>query len=67
MAGLRTEPLKRMHHPHDPESDTMNLPDGCTCGDCVLFARCEAFLVRIPDDEVCDWYPSRFRLKVTAP
>jgi hypothetical protein len=38
----------------------MNLPAGRTCGDCNQFQHCAALLSRIKDDEVCDWYPSRF-------
>jgi hypothetical protein len=39
---------------------TMNLPDGKTCADCVHCRRCTLMFGHIPEDEVCDWAPSRF-------
>lgn len=42
-----------------------NLPDGVSCGDCVHFERCKRFISARPDDEVCDWIPSRFVLRST--
>lgn len=40
---------------------TMNLPEGKTCGDCAyLRTPCSTIYGRIPQDECCDWYPSRF-------
>jgi hypothetical protein len=39
---------------------TMDLPEGKFCGDCANIHRCEAIYGRIPEDEVCDWSPSRF-------
>ncbi len=44
----------------------MNLPEGKTCGDCVHSRRCSLIFGRIPADEVCDWYPSRFQAKAAA-
>lgn len=43
------------------KDDGMNLPDDKTCGDCVHCRRCTMIFGHIPTDEVCDWYPSRFR------
>lgn len=51
-----------MHRGND--ADDMNLPPGKTCADCVHCARCTAIFGHIPEDEVCDWSPSRFRDKV---
>jgi hypothetical protein len=38
-----------------------DLPAGKTCGDCEASTRCCSLFGRIPEDEVCDWSPSRFR------
>ncbi|MNO64674.1 hypothetical protein D3C76_554090 [compost metagenome] len=43
------------------KDDGMNLPAGKTCKDCVHCRRCTLMFGHIPADEVCDWYPSRFR------
>lgn len=48
-------PLRR--RPYDRH---MNLPDGKTCSDCVHCHRCCSIYGHIPEDEVCDWAPSRF-------
>ena len=45
------------------EGKEMDLPEGCTCSDCVHSKRCCAIFGHIPEDEVCDWHPSRFRPK----
>jgi len=45
-------PFKRGNDP------VMDLPEGKTCGDCTHFQRCQMF-GRIPEDEVCDWAPTR--------
>ncbi len=45
----------------------MNLPDGKTCGDCAHCRRCCAIFGHIPEDQVCDFYPSRFTPTVAAP
>lgn len=42
------------------EGVAMELPEGKTCGDCLHCRRCCSIFGRIPADEVCDWYPSRF-------
>lgn len=44
-------------------SDKMNLPDGKTCADCAHCRRCTLMFGHIPEDEVCDWAPSRFTPK----
>lgn len=40
--------------------DTLNLPKGKTCGDCVHIPRCMAIFGHIPADETCDWFPVRY-------
>jgi hypothetical protein len=35
-------------------------PEGKTCRDCYLFARCQAFLGISGAETYCDWYPSAF-------
>jgi hypothetical protein len=45
----------------DKESLAMNLPAGKTCADCVHCRRCCAMFGHIPQDQVCDWYPSKFQ------
>lgn len=44
----------------DKETIAMNLPADKTCADCVHCRRCCAMFGHIPQDQVCDWYPSRF-------
>lgn len=39
----------------------MSLPAQMTCGDCAHVDRCAALFGHIPEDEVCDFSPSRFR------
>lgn len=41
--------------------DDMDLPEGKTCADCVHCERCTKIFGHIPEDEACDWSPSRFR------
>ena len=53
------EPYRRGKRPEDG----MDLPDGKTCGDCVHCRRCTLIFGHIPADEVCDWFPSRFRAR----
>lgn len=43
------------------KGDEMDLPEGKTCADCVHCHRCCAIFGHIPQDQVCDWSPSRFR------
>lgn len=38
----------------------MDLPPGMTCADCVHCRRCTMIFGHIPQDQVCDWSPSRF-------
>lgn len=44
----------------------MDLPEGKTCGDCLHIARCQGIYGRIPEDQVCDWAPSRFQTRPEA-
>lgn len=48
------------HRFSDKFDIAMNLPEGKTCADCVHCSRCCAIFGHIPQDQVCDWYPSRF-------
>jgi hypothetical protein len=41
-------------------AQTMNLPAGKTCGDCLHIGRCKALFGHIEADEQCDWFPVRF-------
>lgn len=50
------EPMKR-------QGDDMDLPEGKTCADCVHCRRCCMIFGHIPEDQVCDWAPSRFAQK----
>lgn len=45
---------------YDAETRAMDLPQGKTCADCKHCRRCCAIFGHIPEDQVCDWYPSRF-------
>lgn len=56
------EPLQRGRD-GSAEARQMDLPAGKTCADCVHSRRCCAIYGHIPEDEVCDWYPSRFQQK----
>lgn len=49
------QPMRRGREP------SMDLPAGMTCADCVHCSRCTAMFGHIPEDETCDWSPSRFR------
>jgi len=42
------------------KTDSMYLPEGKTCADCLHCRRCTMMFGHIPADEVCDWAPSRF-------
>ena len=55
------EPYKRQD-----DGDDMNLPEGKTCADCVHCRRCTLMFGHIPEDEVCDWSPSRFHPQPAA-
>lgn len=48
------------------QGDDMDLPAGQTCGTCVHARRCTSMFGHIPEDEACDWSPSRFRASVAA-
>ncbi len=50
-------PRRRSAH---SEQYGMSLPPGLTCGDCKHMARCRWLISAKPEDEVCDWSPSRF-------
>jgi hypothetical protein len=52
---------------HTKEHKAMDLPEGKTCADCAHCRRCTAMFGHIPQDEVCDWYPSRFQPKAAKP
>ena len=54
------EPLRRGRS-KDKDHIAMELPPGKTCADCAHCRRCCAIFGQIPQDEVCDWSPSRFR------
>lgn len=47
--------------PYARRGDDMDLPEGKTCGDCVHCNRCTLMFGHKPEDESCDWSPSRFR------
>lgn len=57
MTRAERQPMRR-----SARDDDMNLPPGRTCSDCVHCYRCTTMFGHIPQDEVCDWSPSRFRL-----
>ena len=44
----------------------MKLPEGMTCADCIHVMRCCAMFGHIPEDEVCDFAPSRFYQRGSA-
>lgn len=56
----RTEPMTRENN----TGETMWLPDGKRCSDCIFFKRCNSLFGHIAEDEVCDWAPSRFIPKI---
>ena len=42
-------------------SDYMDLPEGMTCGDCLLWLRCKALISSLSASGTrCDWNPSHF-------
>lgn len=47
------------------DPDNMNLPDGKTCNNCVHCERCCKIFGHIPEDQVCDWSPSRFLERIS--
>lgn len=55
----RRTPMKRPYS----ESE-MELPPGKTCSDCEHFPRCAAMFGHVAEDEVCDFFPSRYWPKV---
>lgn len=63
-----TERLVPMRRSARSDARDMNLPAGMTCADCFHCKRCCAIFGHIPEDEVCDWSPSRFiyRRRMTA-
>ncbi|AMR66726.1 hypothetical protein [Aquipseudomonas alcaligenes] len=54
---------ERKPYKRDGRNIEMDLPAGKTCGDCVHCRRCTQMFGHIPEDEVCDWAPSRFTPK----
>jgi hypothetical protein len=50
----------------DADGRAMELPPGKTCADCLHCPRCCAIYGHIPADEVCDFFPSRFRAATPA-
>jgi len=44
----------------DVDDNTMCLPLGKTCGDCLHLRRCKMLFGCKPTNVVCDWAPSRF-------
>jgi hypothetical protein len=46
--------------------ETLDLPTGKTCGDCVHFARCAGIFGRQHVETFCDFFPIRFRERVPA-
>lgn len=56
--NAQREPYRRRFS--DEFDREMNLPEGKTCADCIHCDRCCAMFGHIPQDEVCDWHPSRF-------
>lgn len=51
----------------DKASNEMNLPEGKTCADCAHCYRCCSMFGHIPEDQVCDFHPSRFSPARSAP
>lgn len=47
--------------PYKRQGNDMDLPEGKTCADCVHCRRCFGIFGHIPEDQACDWSPSRFR------
>ena len=45
----------------DKKTDSMKLPEGKTCADCVHIKRCLAFGYSWADRKQCDFYPNRFQ------
>ncbi len=46
--------------PMTRQGNEMDLPVGKTCADCAYCRRCCLIFGHIPEDQVCDWSPSRF-------
>jgi hypothetical protein len=44
----------------DTETQTMALPDGKSCGDCIYFSTCNRLIGLSSENEICDFYPNRF-------
>lgn len=51
------EPCKFSRHGHQ----SMDLPEGKTCADCIHVRRCVSMFGRIPADEQCDFFPVRYQ------
>lgn len=48
-------------------AESSQLAEGLRCGECRSFERCSWLISCSPDSRTCDWAPSRFELKVSAP
>ena len=51
----------------DKKTDSMRLPEGYTCADCVHIKRCLAFGYSWAERKQCDFYPNKFQLSMSAP
>jgi len=49
-----------LSHPEEANR-SMALPEGKSCADCIGYPRCHAFIGLEEENEVCDWYPNRFK------
>jgi hypothetical protein len=50
----------------DGMHEVMDLPAGISCSDCSHVDRCCSIFGQLPQDEVCQFFPVRFRLAVPA-
>lgn len=48
-------------------AESMKLPEGKTCGDCQSHGTCKALFGCSESNRECDWFPARFRPRVTPP
>jgi hypothetical protein len=49
----------------EDEGDCMQLPYGVHCGDCASVVRCVMMFGKKPTDDTCDFFPRKFRRKMT--
>lgn len=53
-------------YPRGCDDETcMNLPAGQACASCVHVERCVALFGVKPENTMCDFFPRRFRLRVS--